>query len=297
MNDGLPEDVVTLAKEYLDSLRDEDGINDDLEEAEEEIEYWEEQIEEFEEGTPMHEMAVEERDGWREKIEAIDTREKRREEFSEELLTRASTEFAPQDDWLNEVVIEALSHALIGRRQERILVEGFKIPEDRDELSKRDMVEVAKTVQALAKDAVGEDDRMTKLWEQIDTETQRTITRVLDRHQKALPASRISDEIGEDGTDNPGSNIRYLRGEVDIQPYYSTNDGYALSLAGRYVWREYGPGETKPEDTAVTDEQDGTGENENDGVPQTGDEGVKSGNDASGEAGNEVDLSSFDVQE
>lgn len=298
MSDGLSDDIVTVAEEYLDSLEGGGDSEVDPDEAREELEYWEEQVGEFEEGTVMNEMVVGERNEWREKLEAVDALDERREELRVELLTRASTEFAPQGEWLEPAVVEALSYALVGRRQEQLLVDRYRLPTDAEEFSKREMVGVAKTIQALAGDAVGADDGIADLWEALDTETQRSVAGVLVKYQVPLSSGEISDEVGEDGTDSPGSNIRYLRGQVDIQPYYSTNDGYTLSLAGRYVWMEYGPETPEAEPTP----EDG-GENQAQGIPEDGKtEADRDADEAARTCGEQeetvkVDLSSFEIRE
>jgi hypothetical protein len=155
------------------------------------------------------------------------------------------------------------------------------------------MVPVAKTVQAVAGDAVGEDDRVASLWDKLDTDTQRSVAGVLAKRREVMSASEISEEIGPDGTDSPGSNIRYLRGQVDIQPYFSTDDGYSLSLAGRYVWREYGPDLPEAEAPKAADDEADSGE---DGA-ETVEESSKDPDGGSEEGSEEVDLSTFEVRE
>lgn len=299
MSDEAPDDVVALAEEYLSSI--DDGSGENMEEVQKELEYWGEQVDEFEEGTPMHEMAVEERDEWCERVEAIEAKGERCEEFRDELLTRASTEFAPKGEWLEPTVIESLSQALTGQQRERLLVGEFSLPRDTDDMSKHDLVSVAKSVHALALDALGGDDRIVGLWDKLDTDTQLSVMRILADHEESLSSSEISNKLGEDGTDNPGSNIRYLRGEVDVDPYYSMSDGYTLSLAGRYVWMEYS--EDRPEleeddigneQTALDDDAEQAASDRDvagDGVPSGEDDSETEDSDSS------MDLSSFEIRE
>ena len=299
MSDEVPDDIVTLAEEYLSSI--DEGTAEDVEEVREELEYWEDQVDEFKEGTPMYEMAVEERDERCERLETVEAKGERSEEFREELLTRASTEFVPRGEWLEHAVVEALSQALTGQRRERLLVGEFSLPGDADDISKRDMVPVAKTVHALALDAVGGDDRITRLWNKLDTDTQLSIMRILAGHEGSLSSGEISDKLGENGTDSPGANIRYLRGEVDIVPYYSMSDGYTLSLAGKYMWMEYGrnPSEPDADDTgngqaALDDdaEQAASDRDEaSDGTSSSEDDRVEK------DSSDDMDLSSFEIQE
>jgi hypothetical protein len=288
MSDDRPENLSELAEEYLQSL--EFVPSKDSEKLREELEYWEEQVQDFEEETPMHEMAIEERDEVQEQLDAMESKGKRYEELRTELLTRASREFAPHGEWLDPNAIEALSHALTGRRMGRLLVGGHNLPEDADEMSKREMVPVAKTVHALAEDAIGNNERVDALWDTLNTETQCSILGVLARYEESISSGEISDKLGEDGTNSPGANIRRLKGEVEIKPYHSTDEGYTLTLAGRYVWKQYGP---DTED--LISDADG---NESGSERETEDQGEEeSGNNKSGNSTSDVDLSSFEMKE
>lgn len=288
-------DIVDLAEEYLDSLDDGEGAEGDADEVHEELEYWEQQVEEFDEGTAMYEMAVGERNEWREKLEAIDARGERREELRTELLTRASTEFAPQGDWLETTVIKALSHAFHGQQHEQLFVGAFCLPDDQNDMTKRDMVTVAKTVHMLAKDVLGEQDQVAEIWGALDTSARLPIAQVLAKHMEPLSSGAISDEIGEGGPPDPGSNIRELRGKLDIEPFYGSNRGYTLTLAGRHVLEKYGPEiprvEVEMDTTASPEESEAEVSSDTEEAPQ-GDT-----NDVQEEKKKEVDLSTFDVQE
>lgn len=289
MGEDLPNDLVDLAEEYLDSLDGGDEAEGDAEEVREELEYWEQQVREFEEGTAMHEMAVGERDKLREKLEAIDARGERREELRSQLLTRACTEFAPQGDWLETAVIKALSHAFHGQQHERLFIGEVCLPDDQDEMSKRDMVAVAKTVHSLARDSVGDEADVAEIWDTLNTDTRLSIAEVLAKHQEPLSSGQISDELGEDGPNDPGANIRMLRGSLDIEPFYGSDRGYTLTLAGRYVLEKYGPDLDDSEDEAEAQADTKVSDTE-----------VEPSDDTSNnqeETRKDVDLSSFDVRE
>lgn len=300
MSDEMSDDIVNLAKEYLDSL-DQDSTVENLQEVKGEIEYWEEQVEEFEKGTAMHEMAVEKLDDWREKLEAFEARGERREELRDELLSWASTEFAPHGERLQPLVFEALSHALTNRRRQRLLVGGFSLPDDIDDMSAKDMVSAAKTVHAVTKDAIEDEDRISELWDKLNTDTRLPIVRVLGENEDTLSSGEISEKLGEGGTDNPGANIRKVRGVVDFDPFHSTGNGYTLSLVGRYLWNEYGEDlpETEKNNNGDGQEQIDKDEQETDGQSDEEGEVVASDeeDDRSEKTDDEVDLSSFEVRE
>lgn len=320
MSEELPTDIVELAEEYLESLDGGDDVEGNLEEVRGNLEYWEQQVEEFEEGTAMHEMAVGERDEFREKLEAIDARGERRERLRSELLTRASTEFAPQGGWLETVVIRALSHAFHGQQFERLFLDEFCLPDDQDGMSKRDMVTVAKTVHTLARDAYGDEDQIAEVWDALNTKARLPIAQVLARHSDPMSSGSISDELGEEGPNDPGSNIRELRGRLDIEPFYGSNRGYTLTLPGRYVLRAYGPDMAKSLDTVAIDGRAGPDEGEAEAQAEAAEDSAEEGeagrdevedepdpvqsegasaDDDNGqeESKGEVDLSSFEIRE
>lgn len=296
MSDEIPDEVLTLSEEYLDSL--DADTSGDVEEVQAEVEYWDEQVEEFEEGTPMHEMAVEEHEEWREKLDSIEAQGERNEKLKSELLKRASTEFAPKGVWLRSPVIKALSHALTGKEREQLLVSEHRLSEELEEISKREMVSVAKDVHALARDALEGDERISELWDMLDTDTRLSIIQVLARFEEPLSSTEISDELGEGGTNSSGANIRKMRGSADIDPFYSTDDGYMLTLAGRYVWREYGEDNPPIEDGDAADEEaELEGEEADVDRDDVVDEVSASPEDGADDEGGDMDLSSFDVRE
>jgi hypothetical protein len=166
------------------------------------------------------------------------------------------------------------------------------------------MVDAAQTIQAVATDAVGNDNRVSDLWDALDTDTRRSITGILASHNGALSADEISEELGEDGTDRPGSNIRKVRHAVDIQPYHSSSGGYTLSLAGRYVWTRYGSATPEP---AMDDREDVSDEAEGGRVESEEQSSVdeeigetetdQPDTQQSGDTEKEVNLSNFDIRE
>lgn len=258
MTEEVPDDLVELAEAYLHSL---DTDNVDSSEVKEGIEYWQEQVEEFEEGTPMCEIAVEERDRLEERREEVSTKGERRERLRTELLTRSSTEFAPQEDWLHDSVISALTHALTGREQNSILLGDHSLPDDGEELSKREMVTVAKNVHAAAIDAVDSNDLLDEVWGMMSTNERYPISKVLAQERSLMRSGDIASELDDDATDNPGANLRYVLNSSEFYPYYRESGAWTLSLVGEYLWGTRGP------DTA---EHDGDGDdNDDDGDDQT----------------------------
>jgi hypothetical protein len=290
MTEETPDDITKLAQEYLNSL---EGDEDGLEGLQEELEYWKQQVDEFEDGTPMHEMAVEERDERRERIGTVRDQGEQLNTLQDELLERASSEFAPRDEWMELQVVRALSHALTGRKLDRIIIGGRSLPDDATEMTKREMVNIAKMIHTLAGDAAGDTDEMTEFWSDL-TDTHRSIISALSSHRDTLSSGEISDEIGDEGTDSPGANIRYLRNQSDLDPYHSTDDGYTLSLLGRYVWLEYGLPEQESTEDSESSQDDQTATEATTAEDSTS----KESEPKKHEDGNkDVDLSSFEIKE
>ena len=268
MTNDLPEGIVELAKAYLES-HDSDDTPDDESDIEENLEYWQEQVEEFEEGTPMYEMAVEERDNYQQRYNEISEQDKRRSELRDELLTRASSEFAPQGDWMNETVISALTHAIVGQQRDRILIGDHCLPGDADELSKREMVTVAKNVHAVAKDIVASNGSLDEVWEMMSTDKRYPITRVLAEEKELVSSGNISAQLDDDGTDNPGANLRYVLNSAEYYPYYREDGDWRLSLLGEFAWQTRGPDDVEDDesnhDSEETDQQSSLDELDNGG--------------------------------
>ncbi|GAA0676215.1 hypothetical protein ACFQDG_01905 [Natronoarchaeum mannanilyticum] len=254
MTDEVPGDLIELSETYLDLFG---GSDVDEVEVEEDLEYWQEQVNEFEEGTPMYEMAVGERDKLKERFEELSTQEERHEQFRTELLTRSSTEFAPQNDWLHESVISALSLALTGKKSEKILIGDHSLPDDADTLSKKEMVAIAKNIHAVSKHAIDSSDIIEELWEKMSTNERAPITEILAQEGSLISSGDISDQLDKDATDNPGANLRYVLNSSEYYPYYREAGAWTLSLVGEYVWQKYGDvSEEENDENAESGESD-----------------------------------------
>lgn len=254
MTDEPPEGIVELANAYLE-VHGSDDTADDETEIEENMEYWQEQVEEFEEGTPMYEIAVEERDKYREKYNEISEQGDRRTRIRNELLTRASSEFAPQGDWMNEAVISALTHAITGQQQDRILIGDYSLPGDADELSKREMVTVAKNVHAVAEDIIESNGSLDEVWDMMSTDKRYPITKILAQEGSLVGSDDISDQLDDDETDNPGANLRYVLNSAEYYPYYREDGDWRLSLLGEFAWQMHGPDDIEEDDSSDKEEE------------------------------------------
>lgn len=267
----VPDELVDLAEAYLESLEADDS---DAEEIEDELEYWNAQVGEFEEGTSMYKMAVEERDQLSARLEEIAESGDERARLRTQLLKRASTEFAPLDEWLDETVISALTHAVIGRQENTINIEDYSLPNDGGDLSKREMVLVAKNVQATCKAALGSEETLDVAWNAMTTPERYPITEVLARADSPIKSDEIAAELDEDATDNPGANLRYVVNSAEYQPYYRESGAWTLSLVGEYLWKVRGPDTTEQDEGDRDDGNNGESQtNLSDVTGETGGDG------------------------
>lgn len=257
----VPNDLVDLAETYLESLEGDDA---DAKEIEDELKYWRAQVDEFEEGTPMYEIAVDERDRLSDRLEEIAESGDARARLRTQLLKRASTEFAPMDEWLDETVISALTHALVGRRKDAIDIGNHSLPGDAADLSKREMVPVAKNAHATCKDALGSENALDAAWNVMTTPERYPISEALAREGSPMNSGAIAEGLDEDATDSPGANLRYVVNSAEYQPYYRKSGAWTLSLVGEYLWETRGP------DTGDREDRDGDGGDDGeDGDSQT----------------------------
>lgn len=254
MTDEFPEEIGELADAYLEVHGSDDTVDDETE-IEENLEYWQEQVEEFEEGTPMYEMAVEERDKYKKSYNEISEQGERRTRLRSELLMQASSEFAPQGNWMNETVISALTHAITGKQQDRILISDYSLPGDADELSKREMVTVAKNVHAVAEDILESDGSLDEVWDKMSTDKRYPITKILAQEESLVGSGDISDQLDDDETDTPGANLRYVLNSAEYYPYYREDGEWRLSLLGEFAWQTRGPDEIEDDDSSDKEEE------------------------------------------
>lgn len=239
MSEEVPENPLELTEEYLNL---QNGENDtDVDEVEKKRDYWEDQIDVFKQNTPMHEMAVEERDKFQTKLDDVSNQREQRSRLRSELLSLVSTGFAPQGDWMNKTVVSAVTHALVGKRYGQILIGDYAIPKDTDDLSKRNIVTIAKTVQTVAAHAAGSNEAIRDVWDKMSTDTVLPITRTIARSESPLTAGEISKKVNDEGPDSPGANLRYYINSSEYHPYYRENGKWSFSLLGEYAWKEFGP--------------------------------------------------------
>ncbi|RCU44449.1 hypothetical protein DU504_17045 [Haloplanus salinus] len=264
-NDAIPENIVELAEEYLDLIvgeeTDTESDERDLEELKEEVEQWNTELESLDEDDELYAIGVEERDNLKRRIEERNQTEKRREQIRQELVERTASEFVARDQWLDTSVIKAITYELLGEAREEILVDEYRLPDA--ELDNKSLFAVSRNVRAVASHTNSSDERISNLWDSIDGTRQYPIVKVLFDSAELLGPSGIADEIQDEDRDR--RHIADALGKMrdrQYHPYFRGDDGYALSLVGEYVWKEFGPDVKEDSEESSTEGGEDNGEDE-----------------------------------
>lgn len=264
-DDAIPEDIVELAEEYLDLIvgeeTDTESYERDLEELKEEVEQWNRELESLDEDDELYAIGVEERDNLKRRIEERNQTEKRREQIRQELVERTASEFVARDQWLDSSVIKAITHELLGEAREEILVDEYRLPGA--ELDNKSLFAVSRNIRAVASHTSSSDERISNLWDSIDGTRQYPIVKVLFDSAELLGPSGIADEIQDEDRDRRhiGDALGKMR-DRQYHPYFRGDDGYALSLVGEYVWKEFGPDVKEDSEESSTEEREDNGEDD-----------------------------------
>lgn len=250
----IPDDIVSLAEEYLRVVaRQEnnptaDTETKDLDELREEIEYWEQELEQLEGGDDLYKIAVEEKESLEDRIAEREQKGNYRECVQQRFIERAGSEFVARDEWHQDSVVRAVTHASIGEEREVILLDDYRIPEA-DPDSRATFV-LSQNVRALVSHRTG-DERMAKLWEKIEDTRQNQITEVLAHSSEPLGPSGIAERLNDEGTDRRhiSATLSDVR-DKKYHPFHRSDGNYELSLVGEFLWREFGSNEeTDDEDS------------------------------------------------
>lgn len=258
--DDLPEDIVSLAEEYLKLVarREEDlGGEADLKELDrlrDEIEGWEREIEDLDEDDDLYDIAIEEKESLQARFAEREQEDTHRERIRQHFLERAGLEFVARDDWLHPSVIRAITHVVINEEREEILLDDYRLPDA--ELNNRAVFDLSQNVRALVSVRLGSD-RMSQLWESLEGTRQHQILEVLAGSTALLGPSKIAKRLAEDGIDR-----RHISATLSDardrkhHPFHRTDGDYQLSLIGEFLWRKFGDGSDGEDDDSDDESSD-----------------------------------------
>jgi hypothetical protein len=255
----LPDDIVPLAEEYLEfvELEEKDNAGEadavELDQLRQEIEDWEQEIADLKESDELYDIAVEEKESLEARLNEREREDDYRERVRQRFLERASSEFVARDEWLHPSVIRAITHTVIGEQREEILLDDYRLPDA--DLDNRVMFHLSQNVRSLVSHRLGEE-RMSKLWENLEDTRQHQILEVLVRSAEPLGPSKIAQRLDKDDIDRRHisatlSNAR----EKKYHPFYRTDGDYQPSLIGELLWREFGSGEEMDNEDDDSDEE------------------------------------------
>jgi hypothetical protein len=254
--------ISQMAEEYRASLDDE--VDESRkEELQEEIEQGEKKYERLvEEHGKDHRLAKKAQEVLETRRSELTELEEREEQFGaarEEFLQEVANEFELTERWLQTDVIESVTHALVGQQElsYKLFGEEIQSVEDLEGLDEFDRIERAEVVILLAKDSLGESEKVGEQWERLETSKSYQAFEVL-----AENGSLTSEEVAEILDEDKGTVNNWLKNPINLWdrliPFYRPKQGeYGLSTTGRYFYEHYyeGQGETA-ETEQEEDEQD-----------------------------------------
>lgn len=122
---------------------------------------------------------------------------------------------------------------------------------------------MSRNIRAVASHENSSDERISNLWDSIDGTRQYPIVKVLFDSAELLGPSGIADEIQDEARDR--RHIGDALGKMmdrQYHPYFKGDDGYALSLVGEYIWKEFGPDVNGDTQGSITEEGENNGVDE-----------------------------------
>lgn len=239
------EDLEELAAAYLEALESEpdqerlDEIENEIEELKTNRSQTKDDLGEnsylIDEITQEIESLREERDQIRESAETVDERR--------ESILRAAAEnpgFKPNKKWLTPVVTQALTHALCGETSESLIVAEQKLaePADGEELDRSERIQVMREVAALSQDLLSGNQRVEKVWEELQG------TRAYSAFQVIASQPGVGPSEIADVHDKNASTVRDwtsdLLGQEEFKLVYTPKRGeYCPSTIGEFYSTHY----------------------------------------------------------
>lgn len=255
-------DISQMAEEYLASLDDEVDESH-KEELQEKIEQGEEKyerlVQEHGEEHSLAKKAEEVLDTRRSELAELEEREEQLGTAREGFLKVVADEFELNEDWLQTKVTEAVTHALVGKKESSFKLFGEKVQgvEDLEGLDEFDRIEQAEVVILLGKDSLGQSDKVSEQWERLENSKSYKAFEVLAENESLSP-----EEVAEILDENKGTVNNWLKNPINrwdrLIPFYRPQQGeYGLSTTGQYFHEHYYDGEVGTAETEVAgDEQD-----------------------------------------
>ena len=249
------DEIVEVAEQYIASIEkevDEEQKKELKEEIKDGGERYERLSQEHGEGHKLVERAKKILDSRRTKLEELEQLEKRVGTAREEFLTVIADDFELSDQWLEGNVLEAVTHALYGRRDSsyKLFAEKITSLDDLTDYDELERIEMASVVALLAKDAIGETEKVEEQYQRLVDSKSFAAFEVLCEHR-----NQTSQEAAEKLDDDSSTVNNWLKSPINFWdrmiPFYRPKKGeYDLSTTGLYFREHYYEGEIESgEDT------------------------------------------------
>lgn len=304
-------EVAQKADVYFESLEeevDQSKKNELRREIEDYKERYEELIEEHGENHKLTKKAGDVVETKREELQELEEFEECRQSVREDFLSFTAEEFDLTHEWLEQEVVEAVNHALYGRRDSSFSLLGEEIvAEDLDELSEFEKIDRAEVIIYLCKDFLGDSESVADQYQKFIDSTSFEPFGVLAEHG-AISPSDVAEILDED----KGDVNNWLKSPINfwdkLIPYYRPKKGvYDLSTTGRYFLEHYYEEQIDVPVESEAEEDEEAEEDVNDGQATLTGTSVSSdstnvqddGDESSGDddSPDEVDLSEIDDTE
>jgi hypothetical protein len=263
------DDVREAAQDYLASLNNDvdesrkNELRDDIEDGEERYERLAQEHGEEHKLVKKAKSVLESR---REELRELEEVEEQLGTAREDLLQKVADEFELSERWLQSEAIEAVTHALYGRRDQSYKLFGEEI-QNEDVLSDFDdfeQIELAAVVALLAKDALGQTEKVREQYQRLEDSKSFAVFKVLCGN-----GSMTSQEVAEQLDEDKGTANNWLKSPLNfwdrLIPFYRPKKGaYGLSTTGQYFYKHYFDGEIETTEVDTQDEDEVEDETEDD---------------------------------
>jgi hypothetical protein len=198
------------------------------------------------------------------KLEDLKQAEERIGTARNEFLSQVADNFEFTEEWFEEPVVEAVSHALYGERDSsyQVFAEEFRATEDLSSFDELERLELAAVITILAKDALGQTDTVAEQYERLANSKTFAAFEVLCG-QDGLTSQEVANKV--DGDSSKVNN--WLKNPINfwdrLIPFYRPEKGrYALSTTGKYFREHYYDDEIDAEYEVADVDADGEASND-----------------------------------
>lgn len=165
------------------------------------------------------------------------------DELREDLLEAAAEDFKFDSTWLSPTVLNGLTHALYGEKEDSLVLDQNRVESTDDLHDTGDLaqLDMEHTLLILIQDQLGQTDTVRKQWERLADSKNHTPFLVVAREGTASPDD-VLPELDEEADRKDAKNWleKPIYSWEQLVPYYRPETGeFALSTAGKYLARHY----------------------------------------------------------